>query len=213
LITDNEPVKPTLTDLELLDAWRRGRESAGNELLERHFHIVYRFFARKLDGVVDDLVQKTFVACVERRDQIRDGATFRAFLIGVARYELLTELRRRGALDRRLKKVEDIPIAPPTSPSGIAAAREEQKVLLRALQKLSLDLQIAVEMHYWEQMTMSEIAQVLDVPSGTIKWRLAKAREQLREHICADSIARAVAESTLGGLDDWARSLREVVDE
>jgi RNA polymerase sigma-70 factor (ECF subfamily) len=45
---------------------------------------------------------------------------------------------------------------------------------------LPLDLQTALELHYWEELSTAELAEVLAIPQGTVKTRLFRAREQLR---------------------------------
>ncbi len=90
--------------------------------------------------------------------------------------------------------------------------REEQKLLLSALRALPLDLQITVELHYWEHLTTAEVGQVLEVPPGTVKWRLSRARELLKAKIQELASSRALSESTVGNLEHWARSLQEVLD-
>ena len=58
-----------VTDTELLSAWRGGDLECGRTLFERHFDGVRRFFANKLDHGAEDMVQRTFLACVEGRDR------------------------------------------------------------------------------------------------------------------------------------------------
>src|SRR5690606_37561421 len=82
----------------LLDAWRNGDADAGDELLRRHFVDVYRFFCGHLSGAgrgedAEDLIQKTFEACIAGRDRVRGD--FRAYLFGVARHQLWLEWERR----------------------------------------------------------------------------------------------------------------------
>ena len=72
------------TDLELLEAWRGGDRQAGEALFERHFDAIARFFRNKVDHGIDDLIQRTFLACVESKDQFRGEASFRTFLFAVA---------------------------------------------------------------------------------------------------------------------------------
>jgi RNA polymerase sigma factor (sigma-70 family) len=71
------------------------------------------------------------------------------------------------------------------SPSRIVALRQEQHAVLAALHELPLDLQIALELYYWEELTVGEVAQVLEVPEGTVKSRLHRARQLLRERLDA----------------------------
>jgi RNA polymerase sigma-70 factor (ECF subfamily) len=65
------------SDYELLDVWRAGDPKASGELFDRHFRGLYRFFRNKGVKGVDDLVQQTFLGCVEGRCRMRGDATFR----------------------------------------------------------------------------------------------------------------------------------------
>ena len=55
--------------------------------------------------------------------------------------------------------------------------------MLAALNGLPLDLQIALELYYWEELSVVEVAAVLEVPEGTVKSRLHRARQLLREQL------------------------------
>jgi RNA polymerase sigma factor (sigma-70 family) len=167
------------TDFELLDAWRAGCSAAGEALFERHFAAVCRFFRSKLDADVDDLVQSTFLACLEHRDQFRKKSSFRTYLLAIARYELLAHLRRHRSPGKPIEASNDSMADLEPSPRALIIATEEQDLLLQALKSIPLDLQIVVELYYWEEMTSREIAEVLDIPEGTARSRLRRAREAL----------------------------------
>jgi RNA polymerase sigma factor (sigma-70 family) len=96
-------------DVELLRAWRDGNAEAGNELVRRNFMSVYRFFVNKASDDVDDLIQRTFLACVEGRDRLREDASLKAYILGIARNQLLMHMRRR---ERR-----ETPLVPRRCPS------------------------------------------------------------------------------------------------
>jgi len=85
--------------------------------------------------------------------------------------------------------------------------------LLEALRRLPLDLQIAIELHYWEGMTVREIALVVDAPEGTIKRRLQRARARLEAIIRELADSDVLANSTIGDLAGWARQLQEALSE
>jgi RNA polymerase sigma factor (sigma-70 family) len=176
-------VSAELQDYDLLRAWRNADTFAGNALVRRHFGSIFAFFRGKAPDHVDELVQTTFLACVEAVDRIDDQRSFRAYLFGIARRQLIYHYRRhRRELDRfdpMLESVCDVN----GSPSQIAAVRQEQRQVLEALTHLPLDLQITLELHYWEGMTVNEVAHVLEVPAGTVKSRLHRARELLREQL------------------------------
>lgn len=197
------------SDLELLERWRGGDARAGNALFERHFEAVYRFFLHKVPDEATDLVQRTFLACTEARDRFRGASSFRTFLFAIARNELLAcfRRRRREVPDATGSSIADL--AP--SPSTELVRRLEHRVLLDALRSIPIDLQIALELHYWEEMSTTEIAEVLDVPVGTAKSRLRRAREALCGAIEAIEEDPARAKTTLANLDAWAASLKHAL--
>ena len=166
-------------DLTLLARWQAGDNRAGSELVKRHFHTLHRFFATKASGQSEDLIQQTFVACVESKHAFRAESSFRTFLLGLARFQLYTYYRRRARtqqLDFTTASVRDLG----TSPTGLLAAREEHLLLLRALQTVPLDQQIALELTFWEGLSAADIGRVLEIPENTVYSRVRRAKAHLR---------------------------------
>jgi RNA polymerase sigma-70 factor (ECF subfamily) len=193
------------SDLSLFEAWRDGDKRAGNELFERHFEAIYRFFVHRAPADAVDLVQRTFLGAIEARDRFRAASSFRTFLFAIARNELLAHWRRRkGDADPVTSSIRDL--AP--SPSTELVARAEHRMLLEALRSIPIDLQIAIELHYWEALGTSEIAEVLGVPEGTAKSRLRRAREALAEELARLESNEERLRSTLANLDAWAMELK-----
>ena len=195
-------------DTELLEAWRAGDRAAGNELFHRHFDSVCRFFASKLSGEIDDLIQKTFLACVEGKERLAQTATFRAYLFGVARNVLCRHFRdksnQRQRVDPLLESAGDL--AP--GPSRIFAEHREQVLLVNALRSLPLDHQILLELYYWENLSGPELAAALEIPEGTVRGRIRRAKELLEQALERLTDAPDLLQSTLGDLEKWAKSLR-----
>lgn len=199
-----------ISDFDLLDAWRAGDRQKGDELFHRYFDSIYRFFSRKVHGEVEDLIQKTFLACVEGRDNFRKEASFRTYLFSIARHQLYRHWRDRKKNDELDFTVSSLHDLGPT-PSAEAARHQEQRLLLEALRRIPLDLQIAVELHYWEGMSGPELAQVLDIPEGTVRSRLRRAREALEKQLAELASSQDVLRSTLDSFDRWAGSLKELI--
>jgi RNA polymerase sigma-70 factor (ECF subfamily) len=197
------------SDLELLDAWRGGDAAAGSELFARHFDAVCRFFRNKVAEGTDDLIQRTFLAMVESRDRFRGDSSFRTYLFTVARNELFAHLRKSGREQARFDPLEQSICDFGATPTTIVAQRKEQRLLLEALRRVPLDLQLALELYYWEDMSASELARVLDLPEGTVRTRIRRARQLLEQALQELAAGDADLHSTLAGLDDWAKSLRE----
>ena len=96
---------------------------------------------------------------------------------------------------------------PPPPPSGVVSLRQEHWLLLRALERLPLDKQIPLALHYVQGLRAREIAEVLEIPTSTVTTRLQRAREALREQVQALRAPAAVRDSLLADLDTWTRSL------
>lgn len=197
------------TDFELLEAWREGNDRAGRELFARHFDSIYRFFRSKIEDAADDLTQQTFLGAVKGKQRYRGDASFRTYLYTIARNRLYTHIRDRQRRDAvvevRQQSVADLGLGSPTKQ---IADREEHKLLLQAMRHLPLEMQVALELHYWEGLSVREIAIVIETPEGTIKRRLQRARQRLDELIVELADSDALRRSTQANFDDWARGLR-----
>jgi RNA polymerase sigma factor (sigma-70 family) len=195
-------------EFALLRAWQGGDAESGSQLLRRYTETLYHFFLTKTDPTsAEELTQATFEACTRHREQIHEAGSIRAYLFGIARKKVLQhrdEWRRRGA---RQDVLEHSVVANLTSPSVALARSQQQQLVLNALQRLPLDFQIAIELHYWEDMTVTEIARVLEVAPGTVKSRLYRARELLRDAIVALASHADLATTTVQGLEQWIASL------
>lgn len=196
------------SDLELLDAWRGGDALAGEVLFERHFESIYRFFCNKVSRDADDLVQETFLGCVGAKERFRQDASFRTFLFAIARKVLLKYRERWAPRDEgeefHASRVADLDL----SVTQLVVESEEQALLLRALRRLPLDLQTALELFYWEGLLSREIAEVLELPPGTVRSRLRRGREMLREIIDELAANPELRTSTLGDFDQWLASIQ-----
>jgi len=199
-----------LTDeFELLRAWREGNGTAGNQLFDQHFGSLYRYFRNKVPDNAEDLVQQTFLRCVQSRDSFRGDSSFRTYLFGVARNTLYTHLEKRQRTDGRIDWTETSCVDLGVSPSGVIARHEEQRILLLALRRLPVATQIALELYFFEELRGPKLAEILGVPEGTVRSRLRRGQLMLRKELERITDDPGLLESTVSGLEDWARDLRE----
>lgn len=194
------------SDFELLDAWREGDKQAGNELFERYFEAISRFFRNKTAEAVDDLVQEVFLTCLRNRDAFRKQASFRTYLFQIARSRLYDHYRKRARspLDFTSQSAADLG----TSPSRAAARKQEHQLLLLALRSIPVDQQIALELYYWEELSGPELAQVLDISPNTVRSRLHRARKAVEEALAKLASSPHELETTLENFEGWARALK-----
>lgn len=195
-------------DLTLFGQWRDGDASAGQELFRRHMATLYRFFQNKASHGIEDLVQQTMLACLESHAQFQQRSTFRAFLLGVARYQLFEYYRRNKSDSSRLEfntvTVHDLAL----SPSMHAAKASEERLLLEALRRLPVNLQIALELAYWEDLNGPELAEILEIPVDTAYSRLRRAKQLLKEQLELLAVSKEQLEATQTNLREWARVTR-----
>lgn len=193
-------------DRDLLTRWRAGDSRAGSQLFDRHFRSLLRFFRNKVESGVDDLIQETFMACVQGRDRMRDESTFRAYLFGTARFVLYDDVRRRQRgreVDAEQESVADL------SPglSTAFAKHREQQILLNALRMLPLEFQVTLELYYWEGLSGPEIAAAVGAPLGTVRKRISSGSEKLKANIERLAANPDLVQSTVDGIGGWLQKL------
>lgn len=199
-----------MDDRDLVAAWRAGDRVAGEQLVARHFRTVYGFFRNKLDSEVEDLVQRTFLHCIEARDAFRGESSFRSYLLAIARNELFGHYRGRGIrLDPQQTSLSVVD--PGERPSAIIDQRREHRLLVRGLRMLPLDDQILLELFYFEELPGPELAAVLAVPEGTARTRLRRARTLLDNAIRELESQGEGVRATTSDIDEWVASLRGII--
>jgi RNA polymerase sigma factor (sigma-70 family) len=192
-------------DIALLEQWRGGDAAAGEALFQRHFDSIYGFFETKCETEADELVQATFTACLRARDQFRKESSFRTYLFTIARHELYRVLRNKQRAGERFD-FEASSIAEIVSTPGTRIARnQEHRRLIQAMQQLPVEQQTLLELHYWEDLGIGELADVFDVEATTIRTRLYRARKALRDKMEGQAPAEAL--ESLETMDGWAKQL------
>jgi RNA polymerase sigma-70 factor (ECF subfamily) len=199
------------SDQELLEAWRAGDRAAGVELFERYYDVMYRFFSNKVTQDRRDLIQQTFLACAEGRDRVRGTDRFRAYLFGVACNTLRAHLRSKYRATVDLDTVSVVDVSP--SPEEVFVRHREERLLLRALRRISIERQIVLELSYWEGLSAAEIAEILDIPENTVRSRLSRASKDIK--VAMEQLAASAAElaSTVDSFDAWIERCRTALSD
>jgi RNA polymerase sigma-70 factor, ECF subfamily len=211
------PERRDVDDMELLEAWRGGDGAAGSELFERHYPTAARFFHNKVnEAAQEDLISETFLACLKAVERFRKQSTFKTFLLGIAKKVLADHLRKASRRRAWLGPPSDVDVdvdeTPAVSyglsPIALAVQQQEQRLLLEGLRRISMIHQIALELHYWEDLTATEIGEVLGVPLGTAKTRLRDGKANLVEQLRKIAGSSEVLRSTLDDLEKWVQRVR-----
>lgn len=90
-----------------------------------------------------------------------------------------------------------------TAPSQRIARNEEERFVLEALSRIPLDAQLLLELYYWQSFSGPELAAVFEIPEGTLRGRLRRAKSLLRAEVDAVTRSGVALEDTLTRLADW----------
>jgi RNA polymerase sigma factor (sigma-70 family) len=173
-----------VTDEELWDRVRGGDEHAFGELFERHSQAVFAYCLRRTGtwAVAEDLMSAVFLETWRKRTTVTIEASLLPWLYGVAlgvtRNHRRSRTRYRAALSR----------VPPAEAHGDHAddvarkvdAEARTRAVIEELSRLPRRDREVLEMAAWSDLTHAQIADVLGIPVGTVKSRLARAQRTLR---------------------------------
>lgn len=184
-------------DASLVERCLSGQDAAWEDLVKSHtrrvYAICFRFTAS--DAEAQDLTQEVFLRVFKNLKSFRAGeGSFVVWLTRLTR-NLLIDHYRRTKLDRATDSLEDqVQTIEETSAGlgrtdGMLAGREASEILQNALQKLSPDLRETVILRDLEELEYREVAEVLNVPEGTVKSRLNRGRAELARILKRQKVA------------------------
>lgn len=141
---------------------------------ERRLYRVARTMLRS-DADCEDAVQEALLKAWAKLATLRDEQFFETWLIRILINECKTLYRRRPSPTEEL-------------PESLAAPAEDAS-LMDALMNIPEKFRIPVELHYIEGYGVSEIARMLRLPEGTVKWRLSRGRALLRKELGEEALS------------------------
>jgi RNA polymerase sigma factor (sigma-70 family) len=194
------------TEMRLVRTWRSGDRDAGDKLLRRYAPILHSYFSRRVGRNVDDLVQRTLLACMQSMARYEGRSSFKSYLLGIAQNQFLMSLRSDGPL---VSSDVGLSTSPDQSPSQLVAFRQEQLILVMALVKMEPEFRLVLKLFYWGGRSVEEIAEELGVRPGTVKSRLARGRAMLRANVMSMNLPQKVCEEALREVVEWTHTREE----
>jgi RNA polymerase sigma-70 factor (ECF subfamily) len=181
-------IEVRVDDRVLVGRAQRGDQDAFAALVTRHQRYVYNLAYRLLRDTdeAEDLVQEAFLRAWKGLGAFRGEAKFTTWL-----YRIVTNLcyNRLDKLRRQLLdiSVDDddlaIPLSPVIEPPAVIEAAEEHAYLHQQVSALPVKYRLVISLFYLQGFSYQEMAQVLDLPLGTVKTHLFRARERLRRRL------------------------------
>lgn len=189
--------RPMPDDADLLQRWREGDGAAGNQLFQRSFAPIYRFFVNKTRTLADteELTQSTFVALMSARERFPGRSTFLTYALGVANNVLRHYYRDLAHASDHFDPLKSSLLELGAGAQTQLECAEAQQLLLVALREIPAELQIVLELYYVEELDPVAIAETLGMTASTARTRIQGGREQLRAKV-VDLAARTPALAT-----------------
>ena len=185
-----------MTDADLVARAREGDVSAFGELVERHRAAVFRATLAALGSHADadDAAQDAFVLAYKRLDGFRGDASFKTWLLAIAWRQAIS---RRRSMIRWWRRLANSPAhdgepdggndglgeiaGTVPSPEEQAAAGQLRAAIVAAVRGLSPKLRDPLLLAQAGEYSYEEIAAMLGIPVGTLKWRVSEARRKVRQ--------------------------------
>jgi RNA polymerase sigma-70 factor, ECF subfamily len=183
------------TDQEIVALAREGREAAYRELIRRYERPVFSLILRMVRDrqLAEDLAQETFIKALNAISSYRPEFKFSSWIFKIANNAAIDHLRRR---ELRTLSIDGAPHAMSSeeieatalqvgdkseTPLAELEARELGTAIERAIGRLRPEYRSCIMLRHVEGMAYEEIAQLLDLPLGTVKTYIHRARHELRE--------------------------------
>src|SRR5262249_25603857 len=172
----------TSSDQILVERVAAGKNLAMQALFARPRTFVYRWLLRFVSNetLAEDLLSEVFLDVWRQAGRFECRSSVSTWLMSIARHKALSARRRRteAQLDEKIA----VTVADPADGPAVALQEKDRDELLRrALTRLSPERRQVIDLVYYHEKSVDEVAQILDVPPATVKTRMFYARKKLAE--------------------------------
>ena len=193
LYTAAAPTKaPDASDAALIQSIAAGDKGAMRILFARHNVRVYRFLLRFVDqSTAEDLVSEVFLDVWRQAGRFQGRSQVTTWLLAIARNKALSALRRRSTeeLDEEAAAaIED----PQGNPEVTIQNRQKAEILLNCLTRLSPAHREVIDLVYYHEKSIEEVAEITGVRQSTVQTCMFYARKRIAELMAAQGIDRAI---------------------
>jgi RNA polymerase sigma-70 factor (ECF subfamily) len=171
-----------LAEAELIARCQQGDERAFRELVDRHKDLVFGVIARSSveSSRVEDLAQDVFLKIYRGLPYFRGEAKLTTWIFRIV-LNLLTQESQKRRSTREVALDDDLPSHQPRSHDRSASDLELRDRLEKAMARLPAHYRLLIAGHYLEDVKYEDLAEALDIPIGTVKTHLHRAKKQLRD--------------------------------
>jgi RNA polymerase sigma-70 factor, ECF subfamily len=172
----------TSSDETLIEQIVAGSKPAMQALFARHRTYVYRWLLRFVSNetLAEDLLSEVFLDVWRQAGRFQRRSSVSTWLMSIARHKALSARRRRTGAELD-EKIEATVADPANDPEAALQEKDRAEVLRRALIRLSSEHREVIDLVYYHEKSVDEVAHILDVPPATVKTRMFYARKKLAE--------------------------------
>lgn len=180
-------------DIDLIDRALEGDQQAYKEILTRYrnplYNLLYRMVHNKME--TEDLVQEAFIKAFASLASFNDEYAFSTWLYKIAINNCIDHFRKKKlktfSLDKPISSKDgeirrEFP-DPSYRPDKTLLSKEKDKLIEEAIQNLPEKYRISIVLRHNEDKSYEEISQILNIPLGTVKARIFRAREMLKRQL------------------------------
>jgi len=168
-----------------------GDKVAMQVLFARHHVRVYRFVLRLVrdQTLAEDLISEVFLDVWRQAGRFEARSAVSTWLLAIARYKALSALRRKP--EEELDEEAAAAIEDPGDSPEVALEKKDKSAILRqCLTKLSAEHREIIDLVYYHEKSVEEVAEIVGIPENTVKTRMFYARKKLSELLAAAGIER-----------------------
>jgi RNA polymerase sigma-70 factor (ECF subfamily) len=160
-------------------------------LFARHHVRVYRFILRLIrdEAAAEDLISEVFLDVWRQAGRFEGRAAVSTWLLAIARFKALSSLRRKPEQELDEETAEAIEDTADT-PDVTLQKKETGEVLRECLAELSAEHREIIDLVYYHEKSVEEVAEIVGIPEATVKTRMFYARKKLAELLKARGIER-----------------------
>jgi len=182
-----------IPDIELIKRALAGDQQAYREILKRYraplYNLLYRMVRNKME--TEDLVQEAFIKAFSSLATFNDEYAFSTWLYKIAINNCIDHFRKRRLktysldkpIDSRDGKIKREFADSSNQPDNTLLSKEKDKLIKEAIQNLPEKYRISIVLRHNEDKSYEEISQILNIPLGTVKARIFRAREMLKKQL------------------------------
>ncbi len=183
--------QPEDRDIDLMDRLKTGDQQAMQVLYNRHYQRIFRFIVRQIrdEMMAEDILNDVFLDCWRQAGKFEGRSAVSTWLTAIAYNKSISYLRKKREAQMGEGQAEAM-VDEGDGPQTLLMKDDKGDQIKAAMDALSVDHRTVIDLAYYHEMGIKEIADILDIAPNTVKTRLFHARKNLHALLLERGIDR-----------------------